>query len=206
MILAITLSLILTATLYAVFAGVIYVKLNKGLLVYHSEFGFNVRYYVCRNINVPFQVLGIGKFSRIIVSRYATDYFKKEQLDALILHEQGHKVASFSVSKLLYIIVIILLFYPLAALLTGIWQPLFILALLKAVLIIKAALFTVHQHRNEYAADLFSAQVLKNQSKHPDLIRALMEVPYLRESESHPSINNRIEKIYEGISDRTNKV
>jgi Zn-dependent protease with chaperone function len=200
MIILTTIVILFLIVIYSIFAGVIFVKANKGQKIYTLEYGFMLEYYVVQSNN-HFQLLGIGKFSRILVSEYAAKYFEKNSLNALILHEKGHQVERYTIARMLYVIVLFLLIYPATASLVGWWQPLVIYVIYEAGKVIKNLMFTQHQHNNEVSADLFASKVCKTYGILDDFIKALMEISYLRESESHPNINKRIEKINEGLKD-----
>ena len=187
--------------LIGIFSGVIYIYVNKCKKMTLFYNGHQVSYYIAKK-SPPFFVLGAGKFQKIIVSEYASKYFNEKSFASLLFHEQGHVINQYTFTKSIYNAIIFSVFYFISAIFTSWFTPIFIFIIYKLALMARSFLIGDLQHKNEYSADIYSAKIMKSNGDLDFFIKALMELSYLRESESHPNINKRLKNIYEAIKNK----
>jgi len=195
--------------LYGKFAGIIICKVNNAEFCSSSlnmewyknpEGNDMINYWVIKSRNA-FKIAGWGKHARIIVSKRANEYFLHPSRHALLLHELGHLIYQYTYRRTIYIIVQFIIIYPILASFVGWWQVLLAALIFKIITFIFSTSVSLDMRNNELLADLYAAKKMKEAKNLPALIRAYMELPNLRESDEHPSINDRIKSMYEGTKD-----
>jgi len=194
----ITLAGIVFIYLFAMFAGVLTVYLHGGIL-YKSVLKEDSKpvYYHVINSNIPLQVMGWGKHARIIVSLKANMYFKQESFHGLLQHEVGHIINNYPIRRMIYLVIQWVLMYPLFSWLLGWWQSVLIYLLYQGFVMVFNTAFSIDKHKQEILADIYAGKQMKKEGLLAELIRGYMDIPNLRESDEHPSINERIKSIYE---------
>lgn len=202
--LIITISGLIIIFFYSMFAGVITLWFNKSTL-FKSNLTEPITtrdiFYHVIDSNIPLRVVGFSKYAKIIVSEKANNYFVKDSFYGLLLHEIGHVKNNYPIRRMIYVMMQWIIMYPIFSIWLGWWQCLLVFIVYRTITLLFNIFSKSDKYKQELLADSHAAKIMAKNKVFPALTKAFIDLPYLRESDDHPSINERIKKMYEAIQD-----